>query len=87
MKPPRVNIPQPNFLGYRTATGRAIRKLREAKGLSQNSLARNVNMTQASISLIESGQKTASLETLINIAYAFGITPSQLLQEAEISLP
>jgi transcriptional regulator with XRE-family HTH domain len=84
MNTPRVNIPQPNYLGYLDATGRAIRQLREAKGLSQNVLARQTNMTQSSISLIESGQRAVSLETLINIAYALDTAPSKILREAEL---
>lgn len=60
-----------------------IKKLRESLGLSQTDLSRMAGCTQAQISAYERGNAYPGLETLQNLAKAFGITVSELLNERE----
>jgi len=69
------------------AFGTAIRRRREALGLSQEQLAYQAELHRTYISLIERGLRNASIETIIKLAKALSTTGSQLLKdvEAEIS--
>lgn len=58
--------------------GKSIRELRKKKGLSQEDLAKKVDMTQASISHIECGKKRASDSSLKKISKALGVPESLL---------
>lgn len=59
--------------------GARIKSLREAAGLSQNELARRAGVSQSGLSYIESGEKSPSVDTLLRIADALGVTVSELL--------
>lgn len=48
--------------------GRAVRVIRNARGLAQQDLAANCDLSVSYVSLIESGQRTPSLDTLSVIA-------------------
>jgi len=69
------------------AFGTAIRRRREALGLSQEELAYQAGLHRTYISLIERGLRNASIETIIKLAKALSTTGSQLLKdvEAEVS--
>ena len=56
-----------------------VKKLREEKRLSQVQLARICNMAQSSISYIESGEKSPSLNTLQILAKAFDLSIAELI--------
>lgn len=69
------------------AFGTAVRRRREALGLSQEELAYQAGLHRTYISLIERGLRNASIETIIKLAKALSTTGSQLLKdvEAEVS--
>ena len=56
-----------------------LRKLRKAKGLKQNELAKLVGLSESAISQIESGKRKPSYETLLKIAEALDCESSDLL--------
>ena len=56
-----------------------LKKLRKAKGLRQNELAKLVGLSESAISQIESGKRKPSYETLLKIAEALDCESSDLL--------
>lgn len=74
--------------------GTTLRRLREAKGLSQEALAFRAGVTKNQVQLIEagrsSGRKDADgpsnprLSTLVGLAEVLGLPVSALLAEAEL---
>ena len=63
------------------AIGRRIKAARERKGLTQEELAEEVNLSPMHVSVIERGVKLPKLETLINIANALDVSADVLLQD------
>jgi transcriptional regulator with XRE-family HTH domain len=61
----RSDEPQP-------ALGKALRQLRERRGLTQEALAHEAGITTGSLSLIERGQRNPSWGTVSRIADAVG---------------
>ena len=61
------------------AIGVRIRRLRKAKGLTQQTLAQLSEQEPSNISHIEPGATKLSLPTLVHIANALGVTADQLL--------
>ena len=60
--------------------GRVIKKLREEKGLSQKALAERVGVTDAYITMLETGvRKNPSLAVLQRLAKALGVPVTELL--------
>ena len=59
--------------------GRQVQQIRKRKGLSQADLAEDTGMSVAYISHIETGIKKASLESVVKIANALGVTVDQIL--------
>ena len=49
-----------------------IRELRRAKDMTQSEVARQLGVSQASVSDWESGRKSPSLETFIRVGKVFG---------------
>ncbi|MGF6769478.1 transcriptional regulator with XRE-family HTH domain [Paraburkholderia sp. GAS199] len=64
------------------ALGQAVRRLRETKGLSQESLALRAEVDRAYVGRVERGDNAAALLTLKRIADALGISMSALMAEA-----
>ena len=59
---------------------KTLRKLREAKGLSQEKLARLADVANNTIIKMESGEnKNPTLETLRKVAKAFGVSVDELI--------
>jgi transcriptional regulator with XRE-family HTH domain len=57
-----------------------IKKLREAKGLSQEKLARLADVANNTLIKMESGEnKNPTLETLKKVAKAFGVSVDDLI--------
>jgi DNA-binding XRE family transcriptional regulator len=71
------------FRGRRTGTshevGSTIRKLREARGLTQEQLASAVGMMRSNISRIEAAKHRPTLETLERIAKALKVPVADLI--------
>ena len=61
-----------------------IKKARLGKNWQQKQLAAAVKVTQASISNIESGSRSPSLEMIEKIARALEINPASLLMSPEL---
>ena len=61
------------------AIGIRIRRLRKARGLTQQALAELSDQEPSNISHIERGATKLSLPTLVNIANALGVTVDELL--------
>lgn len=67
--------------------GARIRTLREERELTQKQLADRVGITAAHISLIERGERTASLGTLVCIAEVLDVSLSELFLDADLEPP
>ncbi|WP_254432146.1 helix-turn-helix domain-containing protein [Aquisalimonas sp. 2447] len=58
-----------------------IREARQSKGLSQSALARATGLDQSAISRIERGQRTVTVDQLVLIASALGVSADELLSD------
>jgi transcriptional regulator with XRE-family HTH domain len=65
----------------RRVLARNVRRLREAKGLSQGALAADAGIYQELVSRIENGAANPELDTLGKIAAALGVHPHELFEE------
>jgi transcriptional regulator with XRE-family HTH domain len=65
----------------RAILAKNVRRLRLAKGLSQDALAADAGLFQKLISGIENGRANPELDTLGKIAAALGAHPRELLDE------
>ncbi len=60
-----------------------VKAARQAKGVTQEELAEAIDRTVETISNLERGKSLPSLQTLMVIANALGITLSELLEDVE----
>ncbi len=65
------------------AFGRAVRRLREAKGLSQEKLAEAADIHRTYIGDVERGTRNIALVNMSKIANALDLPLSRLLAEME----
>ena len=71
-------------MGYDGATcGRVIRALRRKRGWSQEMLSAFAGIGRSHLSMIETGRKEPSVETLCRIADALGYRLSELIRKVE----
>ncbi|WP_413165136.1 helix-turn-helix domain-containing protein [Capilliphycus salinus ALCB114379] len=63
----------------RKKLGNNIRKLRIQQGLSQEQLAEKADLHRTYIGAIERGERNVSLDNIVAIAHALGVSASQLL--------
>ena len=54
--------------------GKRIKKLREKKKISQESLAKSINVSPSTVSMYENGERIPRDETKIKIARVFDVT-------------
>lgn len=59
--------------------GKAIARARNKKGMTQEELAVKTHLTQTFISLLETGQRKASMKTLEKIANALNIKVNEII--------
>lgn len=64
----------------REKLGSNIRQLRMQQGLSQEKLAERADLHRTYIGAIERGERNVSLDNIIAIAHALGVSASQLLE-------
>ena len=64
-------------------TGKVIQRLRRQNGLSQDVLSGLAGIGRTHLSMIETGQKNASMDTLWRIAEALDLRLSQLIKYIE----
>lgn len=69
--------------GLRVRLGSAIRRLRKAKGYSQERFADLCGLHRTYMGSVERGERNVSLDNIERIAKRLGITAGQLLTEAE----
>ena len=65
--------------------GAAIRRRRDALGLSQAQLADRVGLIRTSITMIERGAQALQVHQLIDIAKALRVSPDKLLDAVEVN--
>ncbi|PLZ02929.1 XRE family transcriptional regulator [Burkholderia sp. WAC0059] len=65
------------------AFGRALRQLRKARGLTQESLAFDSRLDRGYISILESGRCSPTLGTMISLCKALDISLTELAAETE----
>ena len=61
------------------AIGKNIRKCRVAKKMRQEDLAEKTNLSVTYIGMLERGEKTPSLETLVSLLNALGVSADVVL--------
>ena len=66
--------------GWQTVDGKRLRELRQDRMLSQMELAKMAGTTQASVSALERGERTAQPRTVRKLADALQVEPRELLQ-------
>ena len=62
--------------------GKRVRKQRQLIGLTQQELAERIGVSTSFVGHVERGTRKASLETVINIANALGVSADTLLQDS-----
>jgi transcriptional regulator with XRE-family HTH domain len=60
--------------------GRNVRRIRTAKGLSQEELALDAGMKRSYLSDLERGTRNPSVRALGRLAIALGVEPAELLK-------
>ncbi len=68
-------------MGLQQVVGQNIKRLRSARGLSQEVLADSSGIDMRYLGGIERGQENPTLKVIENIAEALGVHPSTLLVE------
>ena len=66
--------------------GMVIGRLRVSRGLTQERMSGLAGIARSHLAALESGEKTARLDTLWNIAYALELKPSELIRMVEKEL-
>jgi transcriptional regulator with XRE-family HTH domain len=66
------------------ALGKAIRQLRQEKGISQEDLALSAEVDRSYVGRIERGDNNAAILTLLKLAKALGVSLARLMQKAKL---
>jgi transcriptional regulator with XRE-family HTH domain len=61
--------------------GKTLRKLRLGKELTQERLAGAAGLTTGYVNTVERGMQVPSLTTILKLAHALGVSPSELLSD------
>jgi transcriptional regulator with XRE-family HTH domain len=77
--PPHV----PDTSAHLQGLARRIRALRERQGLTQEDFAARCGISVSFASLLERGERSPSYETLLQVAAALGLPPSELFRLEE----
>ncbi|MGE7137884.1 helix-turn-helix domain-containing protein [Luteibacter sp. NPDC031894] len=64
--------------------GKAIRRHRQALGMSQDAFADGIEMHRAYFGAIERGSKNVTIATLIRVAEGLGVSMSDLMRDAKL---
>jgi transcriptional regulator with XRE-family HTH domain len=65
--------------------GRAIQRIREERGLTQEALASLISLTRTSVTNIEKGRQRFLVHTLVDFARALGVPASELIPVPALS--
>lgn len=71
---------------HNKAFGKVLRELRQSRGASQESLAWDAQLARTYISLLELGQRSPTLDTMLALCGAFKITLSELATRVEAKI-
>lgn len=80
----KMNAPSSTDTVYR-ALGACISRGRRAAGMTQEELARRLNLTRTSIVNIEKGNQRLLVHTLLELAKIINVTSTQILMEIDWS--
>lgn len=69
--------------GPERAFGKALRGVREARGISQEDLALEAGFDRTFISLLERGLRSPTIRTLVRLAEALKVQPSHIVRRME----
>ncbi len=70
-------------MDIKRAFAKALKELRQAKGLSQEALALEADLDRTYISLLERGLRQPSLTTIFLLAKVLSCKPSELVARVE----
>jgi methanogenic corrinoid protein MtbC1/DNA-binding XRE family transcriptional regulator len=75
----RTNRPKVILKEYLFALGRRVRSLRSKRGWTQEQLAEGARVTRVCIVAVEGGKQNVSLDIVIRLANALGVSPETLM--------
>ena len=82
----RAHRPKVILREYLLALGARLRDLRLKKGWTQEQLADNARVTRVCIVAVEGGKQNVSMDIVIRLANALGVSPEALMSEAHESI-
>lgn len=62
-----------------------LKELRRAKGLSMNELAHYSGIAQSTLSAIEAGRSSPTVDTLIRVCRVLGVSPASLFEDEGVT--
>jgi transcriptional regulator with XRE-family HTH domain len=65
------------------AFGRALRRIRKQRGLTQEELGFEADLRRTFVSVLKLGQRQPTLTTIVKLSRVFGMLPSELMKEVE----
>jgi MerR family transcriptional regulator, light-induced transcriptional regulator len=77
----RTNRPKVVLKEYLLALGRQVRDLRLKKGWTQEQLAEGARVTRVCIVAVEGGKQNVSMDIVVRIANALGVSPEGLMTD------
>ena len=76
-----------NLPGLDQAIAETVKKIRAKTGLTQEQFADFARLSRVYIAQLETGERGASLNALISIAQAVGMTGAELVAQIEAAMP
>lgn len=70
-------------MDYARAFGAVLRRMRKARGLSQEQLGEDSGSSRNFVSLIELGQNQPTVTTIFKLAKTLKVKPSEIMAEVE----
>ena len=70
-------------MDMRKLVGRNVKRIRQAKGLTQEQLAEHSGFSQQYISGLEQGRRNPTVVTLYELSTALGVSHMELVRPAE----
>jgi transcriptional regulator with XRE-family HTH domain len=72
--------------GLEKQLGEVVREIREERDISQDRLAREMATDRTTISVIERGLRSPYVRTLVQIAAALNVKPSEFFRRLEVRM-
>jgi DNA-binding XRE family transcriptional regulator len=82
----RANRPKAILKEYLFALGRRVRDLRLQKGWTQEQLAEGARVTRVCIVAVEGGKQNVSMDIVVRLANALGVSPEGLMADGKESV-